>query len=416
MSGTDWRVWARIGFLSFGGPAGQIALMHHELVERRRWIDEARFLHALNFCMILPGPEAMQLATYVGWMRGGWRGGLVAGGLFVLPGALAVMALAWVYVLAGTLGPLAGVLAGLKAAVIALVAMALVRLTKKALLSRFHRVLALGAFGALFVLGLPFPLVVLGAALLGYALARGKGVERGSQDGPADRGAMLRTGLVWLALWLVPVAGLLALLGPGHVMAEVALLFSQLAVLTFGGAYAVLAWVAQTAVEGYGWLTPAQMIDGLALAETTPGPLILTLQFVGFMAGFNASGGSLAMGTLAGLVALWVTFAPCFLWIFALAPMAERLRRNPALAGALAAVTAAVVGVIASLALWFAVHALFSQTQRVGAIDLPVWSSLDAGMAGLSLLALLAGFGLRLGAGALISGCALAGLALHLVN
>ncbi len=406
MSGErDVAVWARIGVLSFGGPAGQIALMHRELVERRAWIDEARFLHALNFCMLLPGPEAMQLATYIGWLRGGWRGGLLAGGLFVLPGALAILALSWVYVLAGDLDWIAGAFFGLKAAVIAIVAQALLRIGRKALKNWLQAGIALAAFAALFLFGLPFPLVVLAAAAIGFAQARGGAVT--AAPAPVSTG---RAALVWLVLWLGPVAALVLGLGADHVLARVAVYFSQMAVLTFGGAYAVLAWVAQAAVERFDWLSAAQMLDGLALAETTPGPLILVTQFVGFMAGWGAGG--LAMASLAGLVATWVTFAPCFLWIFAGAPHAERLRGNPALAGALSAVTAAVVGVIANLGLWFALHTLFGRVEG----GWPVWSSFDPWAAGLVALALVAAFGARLGAGALILGGAAAGMALGLAG
>lgn len=403
---SNLRVWARIGLLSFGGPAGQIALMHRELVDRRGWIDEARFLHALNFCMLLPGPEAMQLATYVGWLRGGWRGGILAGGLFVLPGILAIMALSWVYVLAGGVGWIAGVFFGLKAAVIALVAEALVRIGRRALQGPQAWAIAGAAFLALFFFGVPFPLVVLAAAGIGFLTARGEAVAVGA----APRGATLPVALVWAALWLGPVALLLLALGPGHVLAQVAVYFSQMAVLTFGGAYAVLAWVAQAAVDQFHWLSAPQMLDGLAMAETTPGPLIMVTQFVGFMAGWQAGG--LWLATLAGLVTTWVTFAPCFLWIFAGAPYAERLRGNPALTGALASVTAAVVGVIANLALWFGIHALFRETVA----GWPVWSSLDPWAAGLTALALVAAFGLRLGPGLLIGAAALAGVALHLAG
>ena len=403
---SDLRVWARIGLLSFGGPAGQIALMHRELVDRRGWIDEARFLHALNFCMLLPGPEAMQLATYVGWLRGGWRGGILAGGLFVLPGILAIMALSWVYVLAGGVGWIAGVFFGLKAAVIALVAEALVRIGRRALKGPQAWATAGAAFLALFFFGVPFPLVVLTAAAIGFLTARGEAVAVGA----APRGATLRVALVWAALWLGPVALLLLALGPGHVLAQVAVYFSQMAVLTFGGAYAVLAWVAQAAVEQFHWLSAPQMLDGLAMAETTPGPLIMVTQFVGFMAGWQAGG--LWLATLAGVVTTWVTFAPCFLWIFAGAPYAERLRGNPALTGALASVTAAVVGVIANLALWFGIHALFRDTVA----GWPDWSSLDPWAAGLTALALVAAFGLRPGPGLLIGTAALAGVALHLAG
>jgi len=403
------RVFARIGVLSFGGPAGQIALMHRELVDRRSWLDEGRFLHALNYCMLLPGPEAMQLATYAGWLLRGWRGGLIAGALFVLPGVVAILALSLVYTTYGQLGWIAAAFFGLKAAVIAIVAQALVRLIGKALTTPQHKTLALAAFVAIYALGVPFPLIVLAAAALGYATAQGARVT------PAVAGPSLRdtavTVALWLALWLLPVALLWRGLGPDHVLSQVAVYFSQMAVLTFGGAYAVLAWVAQAAVGAFGWLSAGAMLDGLAMAETTPGPLILVTQFVGYMAGFNA--GSPVLAALAALVTVWVTFAPCFLWIFAGAPYAERLRGNPRLAGALAAVTAAVVGVIANLGLWFAIHALFAQIRPVWGMDLPVWTSLDPAALGLTLLALLAAFALRTGPATLIAGAALAGVILR---
>ncbi|MCC0077209.1 MAG: chromate efflux transporter [Rhodobacter sp.] len=404
------RVFARIGVLSFGGPAGQIALMHRELVERRGWLDEGRFLHALNYCMLLPGPEAMQLATYAGWLLRGWRGGLIAGMLFVLPGVAAILALSLVYTTYGQLGWIAAAFFGLKAAVIAIVAQALVRLIGKALTSPRHKALALAAFVAIYALGVPFPLIVLAAAAVGYATTRGTRVVPVAAPGPSLHDTAATVSL-WLTLWLLPVALLWLALGPDHVLSQVAVYFSQMAVLTFGGAYAVLAWVAQAAVEGFGWLSAGAMLDGLAMAETTPGPLILVTQFVGYMAGFTAGGPLLAAP--AALVTVWVTFAPCFLWIFAGAPYAERLRGNPRLTGALAAVTAAVVGVIANLGLWFALHALFAQIQPVRGIALPVWSSLDPSALALTLLALLAAFALRAGPATLIAGAALAGIALR---
>ena len=403
------RVWARIGLLSFGGPAGQIALMHRELVEERHWIDEDRFLHALNFCMMLPGPEAMQLATYVGWLKHGWRGGLIAGGFFVLPGVIAIMGLSWIYLLWGQGGWISAVFFGLKAAVVAIVAQALLRIAKKALRDGWAWAIALAAFVAIFALGVPFPAIVLAAALLGYL--RGRGGPRVSVSfGP--RPAVLGTLALWLAIWLGPVVALVGMLGADHIYAQVALYFSQMAVLTFGGAYAVLGWVAQAAVNDYGWLSAAQMLDGLAMAETTPGPLIMVTQFVGFMAGAGAGG--LWVATLAGLITVWVTFAPCFLWIFVGAPFAEALRGHPALASALAAVTAAVVGVIANLALWFAVHTLFAQSRIVAGVELPVWASLNPSAAILAGLALIAGFATRIGTGGLILGAGAAGVALHL--
>jgi chromate transporter len=433
-------VWARIAALSFGGPAGQIAVMHRVLVEERRWISEARFLHALNFCTLLPGPEAQQLATYVGWLMHGTRGGLVAGGLFVLPGLVAIMGLSWIYVLYGQAGPVAGLFFGLKAAVLAVVAEAVLRIGRRALRGPALAGLAAAAFAALFLLDVPFPLVVLAAGTVGYlgarsglAAFRGAGHGAAAPDaggpyllgdapGPRERvppGRALRVVAAWAALWLVPVAAILAALGPGDVFGQIALFFSKMALVTFGGAYAVLSYVAQQAVEQYGWLRPGEMLDGLGMAETTPGPLIMVTQFVGFLAAYRAPGAlpPLAAGTLGGLLTTWVTFAPCFLWIFAGAPHVERLRGNRALSGALAAITAAVVGVILNLAVWFALHTLFGALRPVALgplrLDLPVWSSLDPYALALALAAMIALFRLRLGVPAVLAGCAAAGLALR---
>ena len=437
--GEATRVWARIGLLSFGGPAGQIALMHRMLVEERRWIGDGRFLHALNFCMLLPGPEAQQLATYVGWLLHGLRGGVIAGVLFVAPGATAIMALSVVYAVLGDV-PLVGALFyGMKAAVLAIVLQALVRIAGRALKTVAARVTAGVAFLAIFALAVPFPVIVLGAGLAGWLSARaglawfsgsghGGKVEIADRDTvlgeeagigvAARRGAFLAGGVA-LALWLGPVAAILAL-APGSVFAEIATFFSTMAVVTFGGAYAVLAWVAQEAVATHGWLSPGEMLDGLALAETTPGPLILVLQFVGFLAAFRDAGGMepLVAGILGGVLATWVTFAPCFAWIFLGAPWMERLRGNRALAAALGAVTAAVVGVILNLSVWFALHVVFAETATVVAgpfrLVLPVAGSLDPVAAALSLLALVAAFRLKMGVPAMIGLWALAGVGLHL--
>ena len=439
--GEATRVWARIGLLSFGGPAGQIALMHRMLVEERRWIGDGRFLHALNFCMLLPGPEAQQLATYVGWLLHGLRGGVIAGVLFVAPGATAIMALSVVYAVLGDV-PLVGALFyGMKAAVLAIVLQALVRIAGRALKTVAARVTAGVAFLAIFALAVPFPVIVLGAGLAGWLSARaglawfsgsghGGKVEIADRDTvlgeeagigvAARRGAFLAGGVA-LALWLGPVAAILAL-APGSVFAEIATFFSTMAVVTFGGAYAVLAWVAQEAVATHGWLSPGEMLDGLALAETTPGPLILVLQFVGFLAAFRDAGGMepLVAGILGGVLATWVTFAPCFAWIFLGAPWMERLRGNRALAAALGAVTAAVVGVILNLSVWFALHVVFAETATVVAgpfrLVLPVAGSLDPVAAALSLLALVAAFRLKMGVPAMIGLWALAGVGLHLAG
>ncbi|MBX9590660.1 MAG: chromate efflux transporter [Hyphomonadaceae bacterium] len=362
------RVWARIGLLSFGGPAGQIALMHRELVEERQWIDEGRYLNALNFCMLLPGPEAMQLATYVGWRLHGVKGGLTAGLLFVLPGALVVLGLSMLYAAFGKLPLIEAVFVGIKAAVLAIVVEALLRIARRSLKDNVEWAIAGAAFIAIFVLAVPFPLIVLAAALIGFARGGSLPPPSGAvtwDDVPIAR--TLATAAAWLAIWIVPLAALAAVFGPSHVLSQIALFFSKLAVVTFGGAYAVLAYMAQDVVQFYGWLSAGEMLDGLGLAETTPGPLILVTEFVGFLAAHRHGGGNpWVMGVLGAIVTLWATFAPCFLWIFAGAPYIERLNAEPRLKAALAAVTAAVVGVILNLTVWFALHVLFaSVTERV---------------------------------------------------
>lgn len=436
-------VWARVAALSFGGPAGQIAVMHRILVEERRWISENRFLHALNFCTLLPGPEAQQLATYIGWLMHGTRGGLVAGGLFVLPGLVAIMALSWVYALSGNVGLVAGLFFGLKAAVLAIVAEAVLRIGRRALKSRAMVALAAASFVALFLFDVPFPLIVLTAALVGYLGGRaglpqfrvgGGPVADVSDAGPYLLGddalpqgrngpaRTLRTAAIWAALWLVPVAAIVGVLGPANVFGQIALFFSKMAMVTFGGAYAVLAYVAQQAVGQFGWLRPGEMLDGLGMAETTPGPLIMVVQFVGFMAAFRNPGAlpPLLAGTLGGLLTTWVTFAPCFLWIFVGAPYVERLRGDRALAGALSAITAAVVGVILNLAVWFALHTLFARLEPVAfgpiRLDLPVLASVNPWALSLALAALVAVFRLRAGVIPTLAACSVAGMLLHLAG
>ncbi len=439
------KVWARIAALSFGGPAGQIAVMHRILAEEKKWVGDGRFLHALNFCMLLPGPEAQQLATYIGWLMHGVRGALVAGGLFILPGILAIMGLSWIYAAFGDVGFISALFFGLKAAVLAIVVQAVFRVGKRALKNDAMRAIAAASFVAIFFLAAPFPLIVALAALIGWGGAKagikgfhgggghgavGKshvedaatllGEEHGPLTGEARSGAF-RAGLVALVLWLVPVAALV-LLAPGSVFTDIATYFSKLAVLTFGGAYAVLAWVAQEAVGTYGWLKPGEMLDGLGMAETTPGPLIMVLQFVGFMGAFREAGWAAPMlaGTLGGLLATWVTFAPCFAWIFLGAPFMEGLRANKALSAALTAVTAAVVGVILNLAVWFALHVVWREVAKVEAgplsFDIPVMGSIDWMAAALSALAIIAVFRLKLGMAVVLGGAAVLGLALHLVG
>jgi chromate transporter len=439
------KVWARIAALSFGGPAGQIAVMHRILVEEKRWLGDGRFLHALNFCMLLPGPEAQQLATYIGWLMHGVRGALVAGLLFILPGIVAIMALSWVYAIWGDVGFVSALFFGLKAAVLAIVLQAVVRVGKRALKNGAMQAIAAASFVAIFAFGAPFPLIVAVAALIGWSGAKAGfaafqdggghgsagqshvddaatllGEEHGDPSGAARAGAF-RAANVAVVLWLAPVA-VLMVLAPGSVFADIATFFSKLAVLTFGGAYAVLAWVAQEAVGTYGWLEPGEMLDGLGMAETTPGPLIMVLQFVGFVGAFREAGWAspLLAGTLGGLLATWVTFAPCFAWIFLGAPFMERLRANKALSAALSAVTAAVVGVILNLAIWFAIHVIWREVVRVEAgplsLELPVMGSIDWTAAALSALALLAVFWLNLGMTTVLAGAAALGLALNLVG
>ncbi len=343
------RVFGRIGLLSFGGPAAQIALMHKELVEDRPWLTEAQFLRALSFCMLLPGPEAMQMATYSGWRMRGMLGGLLAGLLFVIPGALVIMLLALAYGLYGQLPLVQSLFLGVKACVVVIVIQALIKVAKKALKGPIYYAIAVASFLALFTLNAPFPLVIAVAAVIGALVLTGTTEETASAPLPSPV-QTLKTIALWLVIWFAPIA-VLALIAPG-ILTEMARFFSTLAVVTFGGAYSVLAYMTQAVVGDFGWLTTAQMVDALGLAETTPGPLILVTQFVAMVAGFEAGGTGLAL--IAGGVTLWVTFAPCFLWIFAGAPYIDQLAHMPRLSGALSAITAAVVGVIANLGLWFA--------------------------------------------------------------
>lgn len=366
--------FAHIGLLSFGGPAAQIALMHRICVDEKRWVSEDRFLHALNFCMLLPGPEAQQLATYIGWLTHGVRGGMVAGLLFVLPGLAVILGLSTLYAYYHDVGWVAGLFFGLKAAILAIVVEAVVRIGRRALKTRFHRLVALSAFLALFVFALPFPLVVLMAGFAGLAEARmvARDGSRHAADlvdpAPAASrpvGRSLATLAFWLEVWQAPLLPLWLFSGESG-LGEIFAFFSRMALVTFGGAYAVLAYVAQVAVDQYHWLKPGEMLDGLALAETTPGPLVLVLSYVGFLAGFRDAGGlpPFLGGVLGGLLAAWATFVPSFVWIFAGAPYVERLRGNRMITAALSAITAAVVGVILNLAVWFALHVLFAEVGR----------------------------------------------------
>ena len=430
--------WLRVALLSFGGPAGQIAVMHRILVEEKRWVSEERFLHALNYCMLLPGPEAQQLATYVGWLMHRTVGGLIAGGLFIVPGLISIMALSYIYAIWGQVPVVTALFFGLKSAVLAIVVEALIRIGKRALKSRALIALAAAAFVAIFFFGVPFPIIILAAALLGLTgyfspgTAKAGRVEASvdesllGEDSPEHArptiGRVLRVSAVWLSLWLVPVAALLVTFGTQDVFSQIAVFFSKMAMVTFGGAYAVLAYVAQQAVQHYGWLKPTEMLDGLGMAETTPGPLIMVLQFVGFMAAYRNPGAlsPLLAGTLGGLLATWVTFTPCFFWIFLGAPYVERLRGFRRLNAALSAITAAVVGVVLNLAIWFAIHTIFSATVPVRlwplAFDAPVPSSLQPWALALSVAAAVAIFRFKSGMIATLVACCSAGVVLHLLG
>lgn len=427
---TATKVWAKIGFLSFGGPAGQIALMHKELVDERRWISESRFLHALNFCMLLPGPEAQQLATYIGWLMHGWRGGVVAGTLFVLPGFLVMLSLSTAYALWGQTHWLGSLFFGLKAAVLAIVIEAVIRIGRRSLKTNAMRAVAVLAFLALFLMNAPFPLVILLAGIVGYVLFRtgaktpaiGLGTAADATDNlrtdhRASPKSALAAVVLWGALWALPFLLIWLAGNPGQ-YTEIGGFFSKMAVVTFGGAYAVLPYVAQQAVDHYHWLRPGEMLDGLALAETTPGPLVLVLTFTGFMAAYRNPGGlpPLAGGITGAILTTWVTFVPCFLWIFLGAPWIERLRENKALASALAAISAAVTGVILNLAIWFALHVLFARvdTLRAGpfALAWPEWSTIDPASVVLSLASAVLLFRFKAGAFATLAICGAAGVVL----
>jgi chromate transporter len=413
-------LWSRIGLLSFGGPAGQIALMHRLIVDERRWISEQRFLHALNFCMLLPGPEAMQLATYIGWRLHGTIGGLAAGLLFVLPGAAIVLALSIAYAHFGKVPLVEATFLGVKAAVLVIVIEALLRVAKRALRGPYDVAIAAAAFVAIFFFAVPFPLIIAAAAAIGFLLA-----SAASHRAPAASPARLEpvplsrtiaTVALWIAIWVVPLLAAAAIFGRAHVTTDVSLFFSKLAVVTFGGAYSVLAYMAQQAVETYGWLTAGEMLDGLGLAETTPGPLILVTEFVGFLAGFRQGGEpKLAFGLLGAGLTLWATFAPCFLWIFAGAPYVERLSANPRLSGALAGVTAAVVGVILNLSLWFALHVLFASVTATWLGPVQLWTpdvaTLNVEALVLAILAAILLFGFHFGIAGTLAIAAAASLA-----
>jgi chromate transporter len=422
------RTFFKIGCLGFGGPAGQIALMHRILVDEKKWIEEQRFLHALNFCMLLPGPEAQQLATYTGWLMHGVRGGIAAGILFVLPGAFVMLGLSLIYALGQGIPLIEGALFGIKAAVLVIVVEALIRIGKRALKTNVLIAIAATAFIGIFFLALPFPLIVIGAGVVGYLVARqAPHLLAIKTDGvypppiPGRRKQAARAIVIGLAAWWAPVALAALLLGPSHVLVSVGTFFSKLATVSFGGAYALLAYMAQQAVEAKGWLSAAEMVDGLGLAETTPGPLILVTQFVGFLAGYRdaAPFSPVTAGVVAAAMTTWVTFTASMLWIFAGAPFVEQLRSNRMLTGALAAITAAVVGVILNLTVWFALHVLFVNVteQRTGIFRWYAFDpmALDWKTAALAVIAALLAFRFHRGLVEIVAIMAVLGIAVRLV-
>jgi chromate transporter len=437
-----FRVWLKVAILSFGGPVAQIAVMHRIIVDEKRWVGEERFLHALNYCMLLPGPEAQQLATYIGWLLNRAVGGLIAGTLFVLPGALVMLGLSVLYAGYQEVTIVQAIFFGIKAAVLAVVIEAVLRIGRRALKSRAMVAVAAVAFVAIFFLEVPFPLIVLAAGIVGYVggqrwpaafvVAGGHGAKAAAALPPVidesrlyevrpTLGRAVGVLAIWLTLWWGPIVAIVAAVGWDDVFTQIAVFFSKMAVVTFGGAYAVLAYVAQQAVEHYGWLAPGEMLDGLGMAETTPGPLILVTQFVGFLGAFRDPGALNPMlaGTLGAVLTTWVTFVPCFLWIFLGAPYVETLRGNRSLSAALATITAAIVGVVLNLAVWFAFHVVFAKVGdiHIGPLKLltPEWSTLNLASLALAVAALVAMLRFKLGMMTTLAASAALGAAWYLI-
>lgn len=422
------KVWAKVALYSFGGPAGQIAVMHKLLVEEKKWVSEGDFLHALNYCMLLPGPEAQQLATYTGWLLHGVRGGLVAGGLFILPGFLSILLLSVLYVVFNDTLLVEGLFYGIKPAILAIVAGAVIKIGQRALKTKAMYLLAILAFVAIFFFNIPFPIIIITAGLIGLVGGRLNEKQFNVIKGPTDTGevhvprkrpsalATMGTVAFWATLWLLPVVVMFVVLGADNIFVGEALFFSKTAVVTFGGAYAVLAYISQKAVETYGWLQPGEMLDGLGMAETTPGPLIQVVQFVGFMGAYRFAGtlDPLVAGVIGSVVVTWATFIPCFMFIFAGAPYIEYFRGNKAMSTALSGITAAVVGVILNLAIWFSLHTLFAEHYDVSygplQLSVPMFSSIDVYAAGIAVLGFVAYFGFKLDMLKTIGLCVAAGL------
>jgi chromate transporter len=416
-----FRTWLKVGCLGFGGPAGQIALMHRIIVDEKKWVEEQRYLHALNFCMLLPGPEAQKLATYVGWLLHGVRGGLAAGILFVLPGAFVMLAVSLLYVLGRGVPVIDGALFGIKAAVLVIVVEALIRIGKRSLKSRLLIGVAAAAFVGIFFLDLPFPLIVLLAAIAGFFIAKPQ-TTAPSEKIPGRWRQAAAAALVGLALWWAPVGLAAMLLGTSHVFVDIGIFFSKLAVVSFGGAYALMAYMAQQAVENYGWMTAPEMVDGLGLAETLPGPLIKVTQFVGFLGAYRAPEPftPVASAVLGSALTTWVTFVPPMLLIFAGAPFVEQLRSNQRLSGALTAVTAAVVGVILNLTLWFVLHVLFAEITEMRAGPLRWYAfdplTIDLKVSALAVVAAALAFVFHRGLLQLVAIMAALGIAVRLLS
>jgi len=423
--GQFFAFFTRIGFTSFGGPAGQIALMHREIVDEKKWLSEDDFLHALNFCHLLPGPEAQQLATYIGWKLKGILGGIVAGLLFILPGAIIVLGLTILYAFAADLSWFQAMFMGIKAAVLAIVAQALIRISGRALKSNFDKPLAISAFVGLFFFNLPFPIIIIAAAIFGFLFANNTNevspIEHQTKAPIREKTIQsLKAIVIWGSIWAIPFILMYLTIGKENTFWEIGVFFSKLAVVTFGGAYAVLAYMAQEAVQTFGWLSAGEMANGLGLAETTPGPLILVTQFVGYLAAFRAPGPftPLTAGLIGALITTWVTFAPCFLWIFAFAPWLDDLKKSIKLKASLAAITASIVGVIANLSFWFALHVVFT---RVGHLEngivkmiVPEWQSFDWKSTQLVIICAILLFKTKIGTLRLLLVSAIVGLLLGL--